>query len=291
MEEFIKIENVYFSYDESEEGKSFALSGIDLTINRGEFVAVVGHNGCGKSTLAKHLNSLYIPTTGDIFVDGINTKDDDRLFEIRKKVGLVLQNPDNQIVAGIVEEDVAFGCENLGIPSKEIRKRVDNALKAVDMYEYRTHSPDKLSGGQKQRIAIAGIIAMKPECIVLDEPTAMLDPQGREEVMTTITRLNKELGITIVLITHYMEEAVTADRVVMMDGGKVLLSGKPKEVFSKVELLRKHRLNVPQATELIYRLKGCGYDLPGGILNEEECVQALLECMKKRGERSVGIKG
>lgn len=282
MEEFIKIENVYFSYDEEGENRAFALCGIDLTINKGEFVAVVGHNGCGKSTLAKHLNSLYIPTTGDIYVDGINTKDDERLFEIRKKVGLVLQNPDNQIVAGIVEEDVAFGCENLGIPPKEIRQRVDNALKAVDMYDYRTHSPDKLSGGQKQRVAIAGIIAMEPECIVLDEPTAMLDPQGREEVMSTIIRLNKELGITIVLITHHMEEAVTADRVVMMDGGKVLLSGNPREVFSKVELLRKHRLNVPQAAELIYRLKGCGYDLPGDILNEHECVDAILKCMNKK---------
>ncbi len=283
MKEFIKIENVYFSYDE-EENSVFALNGVELTIDKGDFIAVVGHNGCGKSTLAKHLNSLYIPTTGDIYVDGINTKDDDRLFEIRKKVGLVLQNPDNQIVAGIVEEDVAFGCENLGIKPKEIRQRVDEALRAVDMYDYRTHSPDKLSGGQKQRVAIAGIIAMKPECIVLDEPTAMLDPQGREEVMSTITKLNKEYGITIVLITHYMEEAVTADRVVVMNGGKILLTGKPPEVFSKVEFLKQHRLDVPQATELIYRLKGCGYDLPDGILSEEECADALYKCimMKKR---------
>ena len=283
MKEFIKIENVYFSYDE-EENSVFALNGVELTIDKGDFIAVVGHNGCGKSTLAKHLNSLYIPTTGDIYVDGINTKDDDRLFEIRKKVGLVLQNPDNQIVAGIVEEDVAFGCENLGIKPKEIRQRVDEALRAVDMYDYREHSPDKLSGGQKQRVAIAGIIAMKPECIVLDEPTAMLDPQGREEVMSTITKLNKEYGITIVLITHYMEEAVTADKVVVMDSGKILLTGPPTEIFSKVEFLKQHRLDVPQSTELIYRLKGCGYDLPDEILNEEECADALYKCimMKKR---------
>ena len=282
MEEYIKIENVYFRYDEEDENSSFALNGVSLSIGRGEFVAVVGHNGCGKSTLAKHLNSLYIPTTGEIYVDGINTKDDERLFDIRKKVGLVLQNPDNQIVAGIVEEDVAFGCENLGIPPEEIRIRVDNALKAVDMYDYSMHSPDKLSGGQKQRVAIAGIMAMEPECIVLDEPTAMLDPQGRDEVMRAVKALNKKMGITIVLITHYMEEAVTADRVVMMDSGGILLQGRPEEVFSKVELLKKHRLDVPQATELIYRLRGCGFDLPEGILNEEDCAEAIYRCIKKR---------
>lgn len=279
MKEFIKAEEVYFKYNENNDNDAFVLKGINLSINKGEFIAVAGHNGCGKSTLAKHLNSLYVPTKGDIYVDGINTKDDDKLFEIRKKVGLVLQNPDNQIVAGIVEEDVAFGCENLGIPSKEIRKRVDEALKAVDMYEYRTHSPDKLSGGQKQRVAIAGIIAMQPECIVLDEPTAMLDPQGREEVISTIRKLNREFGITIVLITHYMEEAVTADRVIIMNDGKILLSGAPETVFSQVELLKNHHLNVPQATELIYKLKSCGYNLPDGILNEEDCVNALLSLL------------
>ncbi len=282
MKDFIKVKEVYFRYDEPEEGESsdFALEGIELSIAKGEFVAIVGHNGSGKSTLAKHFNSLYLPTTGDVIVDGMNTKDDDRLFDIRKKVGLVLQNPDNQIVAGIVEEDVAFGCENLGIPPKEIRKRVDEALRAVDMYEYRKHSPDKLSGGQKQRVAIAGIIAMEPECIVLDEPTAMLDPQGRDEVISTVMKLNKERGITIILITHYMEEAVLADRVVMIDSGKVFTEGTPREVFSKVELLKQHRLDVPQATELNHKLRGCGFDLPDCVLNEEECAEALYELLQ-----------
>lgn len=276
----IEVKDVYFQYDETDEKKKFALNGVNMTINSGEFVAIVGHNGSGKSTLAKHFNSIYLPTTGDVIIDGINTKDDEHLFDIRKKVGLVLQNPDNQIVAGIVEEDVAFGCENLGIPPKEIRKRVDDALKAVDMYNYRTHSPDKLSGGQKQRIAIAGIIAMQPECIVLDEPTAMLDPQGRDEVISTIRKLNRENHITIILITHYMEEAVLADRVIMMDSGKVLTEGSPKEVFAKVEMLKSHRLNVPQATELCYRLKGCGYDLPDCVLDENECADALIKMIR-----------
>ena len=282
MDNFIQVTDVYFKYDTGEENNHFALNGINMTINKGEFVAVVGHNGSGKSTLAKHFNSIYLPTTGNVTVDGINTKDDEHLFDIRKKVGLVLQNPDNQIVAGIVEEDVAFGCENLGIPPAEIRKRVDDSLKAVDMYDYRKHSPDKLSGGQKQRVAIAGIIAMEPECIVLDEPTAMLDPQGREEVISTIMKLNRDYGITIILITHYMEEAVMADRVIMMDSGKVLVEGTPREVFSQVELLKQHRLDVPQATELIYKLKGCGYAVPQCVLNEEECVQALLKIMKNK---------
>ncbi|MGN1458292.1 MAG: energy-coupling factor transporter ATPase [Acutalibacteraceae bacterium] len=280
MDNFIQVNDVYFKYDTDEQNNKFALNGISMNISKGEFVAVVGHNGSGKSTLAKHFNSIYLPTTGNVTVDGMNTKDDEHIFDIRKKIGLVLQNPDNQIVAGIVEEDVAFGCENLGIPPAEIRQRVDNSLKAVDMYDYRRHSPDKLSGGQKQRVAIAGIIAMEPECIVLDEPTAMLDPQGREEVISTITKLNKEYGITIILITHYMEEAVMADRVIMMDSGKVLIEGTPREVFSQVELLKKHRLDVPQATELIYKLKGCGFEVPDCVLNEEECVQALLKIMK-----------
>lgn len=280
MEDFIRVENVCFQYDENEESNSYALNNINLSIARGEFVAIVGHNGSGKSTLSKHFNSIYLPTLGDVIIDGMNTKEDDHIFDIRKKVGLVLQNPDNQIVAGVVEEDVAFGCENLGFPPEEIRKRVDDALRAVGMYEYRTHSPDKLSGGQKQRVAIAGIIAMKPECIVLDEPTAMLDPQGRDEVINTVIQLNKEMGITIILITHYMEEAVLADRVIVMDSGGILTDGTPREVFSKVELLKKHRLNVPQATELIYRLKSCGYDLPECVLNEEECVQAIAALIK-----------
>lgn len=286
MDSFIEVKNVYFQYDtgedEEESKPSYALSGIDLNVNRGEFVCIVGHNGSGKSTLAKHFNAIYLPTTGDVLVDGMNTKDDDHVFDIRKKIGLVLQNPDNQIVAGIVEEDVAFGCENLGVPTEEIRERVDNALKAVDMYEYRRHSPDKLSGGQKQRVAIAGIIAMQPECIVLDEPTAMLDPRGREEVIGTIRRLNKERGITMILITHYMEEAVLADRVVMVDSGKVFTEGTPREVFSKCELMKQHRLDVPQATELNYRLRGCGYELPECVLDEEECAEALVKLLSHR---------
>ena len=277
----IEVKEVYFQYEGTEEEKKYALNGVNMTIKDGEFVAIVGHNGSGKSTLAKHFNSIYLPSTGDVIVDGMNTEDDEHLFDIRKKVGLVLQNPDNQIVAGIVEEDVAFGCENLGIPPKEIRERVDNALKAVDMYEYRTHSPDKLSGGQKQRVAIAGIIAMEPECIVLDEPTAMLDPQGRHEVISTVQKLNKERGITIILITHYMEEAVLADRVIMMDSGKVLTEGTPREVFAQVEMLKKHRLDVPQATELCYRLKGCGYEVPDCVLDENECAKALEKLLKR----------
>lgn len=280
MEDFIRVENVCFQYDESDTNSSYALDNISLSIKKGEFAAVVGHNGSGKSTLSKHFNAIYVPTLGDVIIGGMNTKDDDRIFDIRKKVGLVLQNPDNQIVAGVVEEDVAFGCENLGFPPEEIRKRVDDALRAVGMYEYRTHSPDKLSGGQKQRVAIAGIIAMEPECIVLDEPTAMLDPQGRDEVIGTVMRLNKEMGITIILITHYMEEAVLADRVIVMDSGKILTDGIPRKVFSEVGLLKKHRLDVPQATELIYRLKSCGYELPECVLNEEECVQAIAALIK-----------
>ena len=282
MEEFIKVNDVFYQYEsfDEETDAGYALCGVNMTIGRGEFVAIVGHNGSGKSTLAKHFNSIYLPSAGEIFVDGMDTADDDCLFDIRKKVGLVLQNPDNQIVAGIVEEDVAFGCENLGVPPKEIRQRVDEALRAVDMYDYRRHSPDKLSGGQKQRVAIAGIIAMEPECIVLDEPTAMLDPKGRDEVIDTITRLNRERGITIILITHYMEEAVLADRVIVMDSGKVLTEGMPSEVFSQVELLKRHRLDVPQATELNHKLRSCGYELPECVLNAEDCAQALYELIK-----------
>ena len=281
MDEFIVVQDVFFSYDpENEKEVEYALSGVSMSIKKGEFVAIVGHNGSGKSTLAKHFNSIFLPTGGNIFVDGMNTKDDEHLFNIRKNVGLVLQNPDNQIVAGIVEEDVAFGCENLGVPSKEIRERVDKALEAVGMSDYARHSPDKLSGGQKQRVAIAGIIAMQPKCIVLDEPTAMLDPQGRDEVMNTIRELNSGMGITIILITHYMEEAVLADRVIVMDQGRVLTEGTPREVFSQVELLKQHRLDVPQATEVVYKLRGCGFELPKCVLTEEECAQAILKLMK-----------
>lgn len=278
---FIHVENVTFRYGTDDPlSLKEALSGVSLAVEKGEFVALLGHNGCGKSTLAKHFNAMLLPTSGKVFVDGMDTTEEALKYEIRRRVGLVLQNPDNQLVASIVEEDVAFGPENLGVPPKEIRQRVDDALKAVEMYDYRLAAPYKLSGGQKQRVAIAGIIAMRPECIVLDEPTAMLDPRGRTEVLDTIHKLNQELGITIVLITHYMDEAVTADRVVVMDSGRILTEGTPKEVFSKVELLKQHHLDVPQATELCYRLRACGCQVPLGILDAEECVGILEKLLE-----------
>lgn len=278
---FIHVENVTFRYGTDDPlSLKEALSGVSLAVEKGEFVALLGHNGCGKSTLAKHFNAMLLPTSGKVFVDGMDTTEEALKYEIRRRVGLVLQNPDNQLVASIVEEDVAFGPENLGVPPKEIRQRVDDALKAVEMYDYRLAAPYKLSGGQKQRVAIAGIIAMQPECIVLDEPTAMLDPRGRTEVLDTIHKLNWELGITIVLITHYMDEAVTADRVVVMDSGRILTEGTPKEVFSKVELLKQHHLDVPQATELCYRLRACGCQVPLGILDAEECVGILEKLLE-----------
>ena len=275
MSEFISAQDVSFAYD-PEEGQAprNVLEGVSMRIRRGEFVALLGHNGCGKSTMAKLFNAMLLPTGGKVFVDGMDTVDEAVLYEIRRRVGLVLQNPDNQLVASVVEEDVAFGPENLGVPPEEIRRRVDEALKAVEMYDFRLNAPYKLSGGQKQRVAIAGIIAMQPDCIVLDEPTAMLDPRGRSEVLRTIHRLNREQGITIVLITHYMDEAVQADRVIVMDDGNVLTEGTPREVFAQVELLKKHQLDVPQATELTYRLRGMGFPMPC-TLNEEECVEAL----------------
>lgn len=279
---FISLENVIFSYDDDENVNHSrnAVDGVSLEIKKGEFVALLGHNGCGKSTIAKHLNAMLLPDKGKVFVDGDDTADEEKTFEIRKKVGLVLQNPDNQLVASIVEEDVAFGPENLGIPPQEIRERVDYALKAVGMYDYREHAPYKLSGGQKQRVAIAGILAMLPECIVLDEPTAMLDPNGRDEVLSTLLRLNKEKYITVVLITHYMDEAVLADRVVVMDNGKILTQGTPNEVFSQVELLKRHRLDVPQSTELANKLCGCGVKIDKLPLDTEECVRMLEEVLK-----------
>ena len=278
---FIHVENVTFRYGTDDPlSLKEALSGVSLAVEKGEFVALLGHNGCGKSTLAKHFNAMLLPTRGKVFVDGMDITEEALKYEIRRRVGLVLQNPDNQLVASIVEEDVAFGPENLGVPPKEIRQRVDDALKAVEMYDYRLAAPYKLSGGQKQRVAIAGIIAMQPECIVLDEPTAMLDPRGRTEVLDTIHKLNQELGITIVLITHYMDEAVTADRVVVMDSGRILTEGTPKEVFSKVELLKQHHLDVPQATELCYRLRACGCQVPLGILDAEECVGILEKLLE-----------
>ncbi len=268
---FITAENIKFSYDE--ENKN-VLDGVSLKIEKGDFVALLGHNGCGKSTMAKMLNAMLLPDEGTIVIENMSTKDEELTFEIRRTVGLVLQNPDNQLVASVIEEDVAFGPENLGVEPSEIRKRVDEALKAVDMYEYRTHAPHKLSGGQKQRVAIAGILAMQPSCVVFDEPTAMLDPNGREEVMKTIHTL-KSRGITVVLITHYMNEAVQADRVVVMDSGKILTEGTPKEVFSQVNLLKKHSLDVPQATELAYKLIGVGLRYTEMPLTAEECVSFL----------------
>ncbi len=278
---FIEVKDLVFVYNPDDEDRREVLHGVNMNIEKGEFVALLGHNGCGKSTLAKLFNGMYVPTKGSVTVDGIATDNEENQIEVRRRVGLVQQNPDNQLVAGVVEEDVAFGPENLGVPPLEIRKRVDDALKAVGMYEYREHAPHKLSGGQKQRIAIAGIIAMATKCIVLDEPTAMLDPRGREEVMSTIKRLNKEQGITIILITHYMDEAVQADRVIVMDDGRVLTEGEPRAVFSNVELLKKHRLDVPQATELAYKLKKEGIDLGGMPMNTAECIGLIAKVIGK----------
>ena len=281
--EFISVQNVIFKYDEQREPikDNMVLNDVSFEVEKGAFVAVLGHNGSGKSTIAKHLNAMLVPVSGKVYIDGMDTSDESKAFDIRRKVGLVLQNPDNQLVASIVEEDVAFGPENIGIPSDEIRVRVDEALKAVDMYDHRLKAPYKLSGGQKQRVAIAGIIAMKPDCIVLDEPTAMLDPQGRQEVIDTVIKLNRESGITIVMITHYMEEAVLADKVFVMDNGKILTSGTPREVFSQVELLKKHRLDVPQATELCHKLRACGVELDRLPLTEAECTSMLKEVLQR----------
>ncbi len=269
---FIEMKDVRFSYEPEAVDAREALRGVNLQIGEGEFVALLGHNGCGKSTVAKLLNGMLVPTAGKVLIDGIDTAQEDRQMDVRRRVGLVLQNPDNQLVAGVVEEDVAFGPENLGVPPAEIRKRVDDALRAVDMYEYRESAPHKLSGGQKQRVAIAGIIAMETRCIVLDEPTAMLDPRGRTEVMETVKRLKEEKGITVVLITHYMDEAVQAGRVVLMDQGNILRDGAPREVFGDVEFLKRHDLDVPQATELACRLSAAGIKLPGTPLSVEECL-------------------
>ncbi len=279
--DFISIQNVFFSYADPSENPNAqnAVDGVSLDIKKGEFVAVIGHNGCGKSTLAKHLNAMLLPDSGKVYVDGDDTSDENNAYTIREKVGLVLQNPDNQLVASVVEEDVAFGPENLGVEPAEIRQRVDDALKAVGMYEYRLKAPHKLSGGQKQRVAIAGVLAIQPQCIALDEPTAMLDPSGRDEVMKTLIKLNREMGMTVVLITHYMEEAVKADRVVVMDSGKILTQGTPREVFSQVELLKKHRLDVPQASELAFRLRGSGVNIQSIPLTAEECAEMLGEVL------------
>ncbi len=282
---FISLQNVSFKYEnnsQSDDIDAYILDGLNLNINQGSFIAILGHNGSGKSTLAKHFNAILLPSGGKVVIDNMLTQDEDFLYEIRRRVGLVLQNPDNQLVSSIVEEDIAFGPENLGIPPEEIRKRVDDALKAVDMYEYRLSSPYKLSGGQKQRIAIAGIIAMHPKCIVFDEPTAMLDPKGRKEVIDTIKKLNKQDNITIILITHHMDEAVQADEIAVMKSGKILKKGKPREMFSDVKSLEENGLKLPQVTELIYKLKSYGYSLPDGVLDEEECTAVLEQLLEAK---------
>lgn len=283
MDKFIELNDVTFSYltDYDEHTvKNTVINGISLEISRGEFVAVLGHNGSGKSTLAKMLNAINLPESGKVYVDGMDTSDENNLFDIRKRVGMVFQNPDNQIVATVVEEDVAFALENIGVEPAKIRRRVDEALKTVGMYEYREHAPHKLSGGQKQRIAIAGVLAMKPECIVLDEPTAMLDPIGRREIMATISELNS-MGVTIVLITHYMDEAARAKRVIVMDSGEIIMDDTPKRVFSQMDRLKSLGLDVPQVTELTHALISAGVDLPDDIISEDECYEALYKLLKK----------
>ena len=276
MENIIKVDNLIFEYT-SDETTYRAIDDFNLDIKKGEFVAIIGHNGSGKSTLSKNLNAILVPTSGDINIKGMNTKDEKYLWDIRQTAGMVFQNPDNQIVATIVEEVVAFGCENLGIPSEEIRLRVDEALKNVDMYDLRERQPHLLSGGQKQRVAIAGIIAMRPECIIFDEATAMLDPSGRQEVMNTIKRLNKEYNITVLHITHFMEEAVEADRVIVMEKGKLALEGTPREVFSNVTRLKEIGLDVPYMTELAHLLKEDGLDIRDNILTVDEMVGELCQ--------------
>lgn len=276
----VETRNLVFEYirrDEegNVEGITRAVDEVSLDIKQGEFVAILGHNGSGKSTLAKHINAILYPTEGTVWVDGMDTSDEDKLWDIRQKAGMVFQNPDNQIIGQIVEEDVGFGPENLGVPTKEIWERVEESLKAVGMYEFRKYSPNKLSGGQKQRVSIAGVIAMHPKCIVLDEPTAMLDPNGRKEVIRAVHALNDVENITVVLITHYMEEIIYADKVFVMDDGKVAMEGTPKEIFSQVEKLKSLRLDVPQVTLLAHELKKSGIPLPDGILTKEELINAL----------------
>ena len=281
MKDFISAEDISFGY-EADDGQMIpVLENLSISIREGEFVAVLGHNGSGKSTLAKHFNAVLLPSGGACYVDGMNTADEDKLFDIRQTVGMVFQNPDNQLVATIVEEDVAFGPENIGVPPAEIRQRVDDALRSVGMYEFREHAPHQLSGGQKQRIAIAGVIAMRPRCIVLDEPTAMLDPRGRVEVLSTIREMNKQYGITVVLITHYMDEAAQCDRVVVVDDGKIIL-----DVFTHVQLLKSRGLDVPQSTDLANDLADAGYSIDRSILGEEECADALAALLEAHGIHS-----
>ncbi|MBQ8236947.1 MAG: energy-coupling factor transporter ATPase [Oscillospiraceae bacterium] len=282
MSEMIRVEHLAYTYPGVDDTPGVAVfEDMNLSVEAGTFVAILGSNGCGKSTLAKHFNSILLPSGGKVWVCGIDTADEDRLMQVRRNVGMVFQNPDNQIVANVVEEDVAFGPENLGIASPEIRRRVDQALKQVGMSHFALHAPHLLSGGQKQRIAIAGVIAMQPKCIVLDEPTAMLDPRGRREVVETVSRLNKEKGITVVLITHHMDEAARADRVVVLHKGKVAADGTPKEVFTQVELLHSIGLAAPETTELCWELNKHGFNLSLNALSEEECAQAIFQEVAK----------
>lgn len=282
MEEMLRSEKLEFTYTIEEEDGTvaetmYALQGVDISVQKGEFIVILGHNGSGKSTFARHINALLEPSGGTLWIQGMNTREEDKIWLIRQKAGMIFQNPDNQMIASVVEEDVAFGPENLGMQPERIRASVKEALEAVGMMEYRKSAPTRLSGGQKQRIAIAGVLAMKPECIVLDEPTAMLDPKGRKEVMKTLWKLNKEDKMTVIHITHYMEEAVNADRIIVMDHGKVVLEGTPRQVFTEVELLKQYGLDVPQMTELAYRLRKDGLNVPADILTTEEMVNALCQ--------------
>lgn len=277
MPAIIDVKDLSFRYDEE---RPFALKDVSLSVQKGEFLAVLGANGCGKSTLAKHLNAILLPENGTVWVEGMDTIDDSHLWDIRQKVGLVFQNPDNQIVATVVEEDVAFALENLGVPHDEMLKRMDDAMEAAGIIQYRSRQPHKLSGGQKQRVAIAGILAMNPDVIVLDEATAMLDPRGRERIMRTVKQLNKERGITVVHITHYMEEAALADRVIVMSHGGIVMEGAPKEIFSRVEEMRKLHLDIPQTAELCEQLTASGFQMPRGVITVEECARLLYEKLK-----------
>ena len=278
----------YAQYDENgrETSVQRAVDGVDLEVEAGDFIAILGHNGSGKSTLAKHLNALLVPIEGTLYVDGMDTRDESKVWEIRQTAGMVFQNPDNQIIGTMVDEDVGFGPENMGLPREEIWRRVEKSLKAVGMWEYRSHSPNKLSGGQKQRVAIAGVVAMQPKCIVLDEPTAMLDPNGRKEVIRTVRDLNRAEKVTVILITHYMEEVIQADRVLVMDEGKVVMQGTPRQIFSQVEKLKSYRLDVPQVTLLAHELRKEGLPLPEGILSIEELTEALEGCRKNRDRKN-----
>ncbi len=290
----IKASKLIFDYIRRDEEENIeeidrAIDNLSVDIEKGSFVAILGHNGSGKSTFAKHINGILAPTEGTVWVADMNTADEESIWEIRKKAGMVFQNPDNQIIGNVVEEDVGFGPENIGVPTDDIWRRVDESLAAVGMTAYRYKSPNKLSGGQKQRVAIAGVMAMRPECIILDEPTAMLDPNGRKEVIKTVRELNRREGITVLLITHYMEEVIHADRVIVMDDGKLVMDGTPREVFSKVDKLKSYRLDVPQVTELAYELKQAGVDIPDGILSNDELMKSLLPLFEKKFPEQITI--